>query len=99
VLAALADQPLTAQLTHRKTEALAHGVRLYGHIQPHVTAIQNHGDQATVTDCQDTSRAGQADLNGQPKTVGTTGNRVLGTLLRTPTGWRVSHVDYIEGGC
>lgn len=99
MLSGLADDPLAEQLVHRKTQGLAGGLRLYGQVQPHVTAVQVRGDRAIVTDCQDTSRAGQADLSGHPRTVGIAGNRVLGTLHRTPAGWRVSQVDYVGGGC
>lgn len=99
VLAEVATGPLTDQLVQRKTRDLARGVRLYGQVQPHVSAVQAREDQARVTDCQDASRAGQADLSGHPKTVGVARNLVVGTMVRTPAGWRVSQVDYPGGGC
>lgn len=99
VLADLADSPLVEQLVQRKAADRARGARLYGQIQPHLSAVVVRGDQASVTDCQDASHAGRADLAGHPKTVGVAGNRVLGQLVHTPAGWRVSHVDYPGGVC
>lgn len=94
-----ADGPMTDQLVQRKGHDLGRGVRLYGQVQPHVTAVEVGGDQARVTDCQDASRAGQADLAGHPKTVGVARHRVLGTVVRTSGGWRVSRVEFPGGGC
>lgn len=101
VLSGTADGHLTDQLVQHKAADLSRGVRLYGQIQPHVIAVQVRGDQALVADCQDASHAGQADLAGHVKTVGVARNRVLGTVRRTPAGWRVSRVDYpgAGGGC
>lgn len=100
VLSGIADGALADQLMQRKTQDLARGLRLYGQVQSHVTAVQALGDQALVTDCQDASRAGQADLAGHPRTVGVARHRVQGTVVRrVPGGWRVSRVDYQGGGC
>lgn len=99
VLSGIADGQLADQLVQHKAADLARGVRLYGRIQPHVTAVDVRGDQALVADCQDASHAGRADLAGNPKTVGVARNRVFGTVVRTPAGWRVSRVHYPGGGC
>lgn len=79
----------------------AQGVTLYGDPVERVTDVTVRGDQATVADCQDGSKAGQADArSGQPKNVGVARNPVVATLTRGTDGvWRVSQIRYPGGEC
>lgn len=74
---------------------------LYGAEAARITNIDVLGDRATVTDCQDTSNAGQADANtGDRKTVGIARNPVSATLIRGPDQrWRLSEISYPGGIC
>ncbi|MCA1229411.1 hypothetical protein [Saccharopolyspora sp. 6M] len=78
-----------------------HGIVLYGEVHPRISDVRLGSDRAVVTDCQDSSSAGQADASsGEPKTVGVARNPVSGSLQRGPDGaWRVTRIDYPRGGC
>lgn len=58
----------------------------------------NGKDTAVLSDCQDGSQAGFLDTKtGNKLTVGTPNTPVRGTLQRTPSGWRVSDVELLQG--
>lgn len=76
------------------------GITVYGQPIPHPTVLPINGaDTATVRDCQDASKTGQADRNGHPKTVGIPHNPVVATLSRTSEGWRVTRIHFPGGEC
>ncbi|MCK2243699.1 MULTISPECIES: hypothetical protein [unclassified Crossiella] len=76
-------------------------VVLYGSTTARITNVELAGDRATVQDCQDGSKAGQADAKtGKPKTVGVARNPVTATMQRGTDGrWRVSDVVFGGGAC
>ncbi|GAA2779271.1 hypothetical protein [Crossiella cryophila] len=76
-------------------------VVLYGSTTARITSVELDGDRATVQDCQDGSKAGQADAKtGKPKTVGVERNPVTATMQRGTDGrWRVSDVVFGGGAC
>lgn len=78
----------------------AKGVSLYGEITPRITGVRITGDEAVVTDCQDASRAGQADASGRARTAGLERNPVTTTLHRDEVGaWKVVEITYPGGSC
>ncbi|MCO1575184.1 hypothetical protein M8C13_05345 [Crossiella sp. SN42] len=76
-------------------------IALYGAPTARITSVDVAGSRATVQDCQDGSKAGQADAKtGKPKTVGVERNPITATLLREGEGrWRVSDVVFGGGAC
>ncbi|KAA5825447.1 hypothetical protein F1721_32955 [Saccharopolyspora hirsuta] len=97
----VASQEMADQITTRARDQLASGVRLYGAVVAHVTAVEITGNRASVQDCQDTSRAGQADaISGEPKNVGVQRNPVRATLSKgTDSRWRVDRIEFPGGEC
>ncbi|MGW1680095.1 hypothetical protein [Saccharopolyspora sp. NPDC002376] len=97
----LTTPELADQITARARDQLASGVRLYGAVVAHVTSVEVTGDRASVQDCQDASRAGQADaVSGAPKNVGIQRNPVHATLSKgTDSHWRVDRIEYPGGEC
>jgi hypothetical protein len=94
------DPELTRLYAGTKAQQQA-GIRLYGQVHARPTVRQVAGNRATVSDCQDASKAGQADARtGKPKTVGVARSPVEATMLRGADGaWRVSDVRYTGGSC
>ncbi|GAA2778826.1 hypothetical protein [Crossiella cryophila] len=76
-------------------------VVLYGTTTARVTAVEVAGDRATVQDCQDASKSGQADAKTRrPKTVGVERNPITTTMARGADGrWRVADVVFGGGAC
>lgn len=100
-LGAVATDPeLNAMLNNLNT-LRSRSLTVYGTTREHVTKIDVTGVSATLTDCQDASESGQADVNtGQHKTVGIPRNPITADLVRSADGrWRVSDVSYPGGGC
>ncbi|WP_143121659.1 hypothetical protein [Saccharopolyspora antimicrobica] len=97
----VAGQELADQIATRSRDQLASGVQLYGAVVANVTSIEITGNHANVQDCQDASRAGQADVvSGAPKTVGIPRNPVRAALSKgTDTRWRVDRVEFPGGEC
>lgn len=77
------------------------GITLYGDPVERVTDVSVRGTQATVADCQDSGKSGQADAGtGKPKDVGVARNPVSATLTRGADGvWRVSQISFPGGEC
>jgi hypothetical protein len=73
----------------------------YGQAIVHPTVRRVDGDNAVVTDCQDTSMAGRKKRDsGTITTKGTKDAKVRATLVRGADGqWRVSTVDYPDATC
>nr|WP_157528217.1 hypothetical protein [Kibdelosporangium sp. MJ126-NF4]CEL17631.1 hypothetical protein [Kibdelosporangium sp. MJ126-NF4]CTQ91141.1 hypothetical protein [Kibdelosporangium sp. MJ126-NF4] len=74
---------------------------LYGSVTSRVSSVDIAGDRATLRDCQDASKAGQADAaTGKAKTVGVLRSPVEATLDRGNDGsWRVTSLSYPGGTC
>ena len=94
------DPELTRLYAGTKAQSTA-GIRLYGKVVPRPTVLRASGGRAEVRDCQDASKAGQADArSGKPKTVGVARAPVTASLVRGSDGvWRVSDVRYTGGSC
>lgn len=101
VLAQVAAEPMLTQLVTGTDWQQEHNLRLYGRVQARVRDVHLDGSQATVRDCQDASKTGQADRTaGSAKTVGVARNPVDATLVRGTDGiWRVSRIRYPQGSC
>ena len=102
VLARVATDPLLSRALSGARLQRGHGIVLYGQVilRPTVVSVSPDG-RARVSDCQDTSRTGQADAKtGRRRTVGVPRTPVRATLVRGRDGqWRVSDVDYVGGRC
>lgn len=78
------------------------GLTTYGDVTVRISSVEITGDSATIVDCQDASRAGQADAaTGDRKTVGVPRMPVHATLARgTADGrWKVSQLVFPGGAC
>jgi len=78
------------------------GITLYGQAKPRAPKVTLRGGrQATLRDCVDFSRAGQADAQtGRPKTVGIARTPLEVTLIKgSDNKWRVSVVEFPDGKC
>ncbi|MFD2422697.1 hypothetical protein [Amycolatopsis pigmentata] len=101
-LAAVAVEPqlsTTLEAMHRNKSV---GLTTYGDVTVRIVSVEITGDSATVVDCQDASRAGQADAaTGDRKTVGVPRMPVHATLARdTSDGrWKVSQLDFSGSAC
>lgn len=80
----------------------ANGITTYGAVRSRITKVIVDGNTATVSDCQDASRAGKADLEtGEKKTVGVSRNPVRARLERVADGgeWKVAKITFPGGDC
>ena len=78
------------------------GVKPYGDVTTRISRVELDGDRATLNDCQDGSRSGQADAaTGDRKTVGTSQIPILAHLIRDGADgrWKVSQLEYPGGPC
>lgn len=96
----IAAEPQRSQLLESFRNLRDRNIQLYGEVVSHVLSIDITGDQARLSDCQDASKAGQADATtGQHKTVGVARNPVSARLVREGTDWKVAEISYPEGVC
>ncbi|WP_157357441.1 hypothetical protein [Amycolatopsis nigrescens] len=101
-MAAIAADPqfsTTLEAMHRNKQV---GVKPYGDVTTRISQVEVRGDQATVIDCQDGSRSGQADATtGDRKTVGSPEIPIHAQLARDGAGgqWKVSQLAYPGGPC
>jgi len=102
VLARVATDPVLSRALAGARLQREHGIVLYGRVilRPTVVSVSADG-RARVSDCQDTSRTGQADARtGKRRTVGVPRAPVKAALARGADGrWRVSDLNYVGGGC
>jgi hypothetical protein len=78
------------------------GVKPYGDVTTRISQVDVNGDRATVIDCQDGSRSGQADTaTGDRKTVGSPQIPIRAHMVRDTTNgqWKVSQLEYPGGPC
>lgn len=97
----VSSDPVLTQLVNGAGLHHDQNISLYGNVIPHISNVEVSGDQATVTDCQDDSHAGQADAaTGDQKTVGVARTPIRGTVqLGQDNQWRVTRIDYLGGTC
>ena len=102
VLSRVAADPVLSRALSGARLQRQNGTVLYGQVvlRPRVVSVGPQG-RARVSDCQDTSRTGQADAkSGKHRTVGVPRSPVNATLVRGVDGhWRVSDVEYTGGWC
>ncbi|HYT10396.1 MAG TPA: hypothetical protein VEL73_07015 [Mycobacteriales bacterium] len=101
VLSSVAVDPVLTRLLLTAERHRQHGIVRYGTVAARVGSVTVQGRRAVVTDCQDASRAGQADRRtGARRIVGVARAPVVAVLLRGADGrWRVSDVDYKGDQC
>jgi hypothetical protein len=101
VLAQVAADPALSLVLARTAAQTRNRTTLYGAVVPHPTVALHGPAAAGVRDCQDASRAGQADaVTGARRTVGVARNLVTAQLIRGGDGrWRVSSVSFPGGSC
>lgn len=101
-MAAVAVDPqLSTTLASMRQQKDA-GITTYGEVTVRISSVEITGNSAKVVDCQDGSRAGQADAStGDKKTVGVPRMPVHAALVRdTADGqWKVSRVEFPGGEC
>lgn len=101
VLAEVATDPQLSRSLAGIRQLRAQSRTIYGSVSERVSVVDVSGNKATLKDCQDASRSGQADATtGDPKTAGVERNPVTATLVRgADKGWRVSEILYPGGTC
>jgi hypothetical protein len=103
ILSVVAANPELATQLDQAADRQHRGVHRYGEVVPHVASIRFSASMmATVLDCQDASRSGEADnLSGRPRTVGAAHTPMFATLTRaTEYGtWRVTSLTFTADGC
>lgn len=101
VLATVTADPLLSRIVDGLLAQRAAGHRQYGQVVPHPTVVGLSIGTASVLDCQDASRAGEADADsGLPATAGNPRTPVAATLVRGTDGrWRVDQARYLPGTC
>ena len=80
----------------------AKGQVFYGADLPRAASasVSPDGSRAVVDDCQDSSRAGNADRrSGQKLTVGVARNHVVTTMSRSGDVWKVYFVSHTKTPC
>jgi hypothetical protein len=101
-MTAIATEPQLSTILeamHRNKNA---GLTTYGDVTVRVSLVEITGNNAKIVDCQDASRAGQADARtGDRKTVGVQRMPVHATLVRDAADgqWKVSQLDFPGGAC
>ncbi len=86
ILATVAADPLLSRLVDGLLAQRAAGRRQYGQVVPHPTVVGLTNRAASVLDCQDASRSGEADADcGLPATVGSLRTRSPRPWSKPPT--------------
>jgi hypothetical protein len=97
----VAAEPQLSRVVDGLRSLRSQSITLYGSVTSRVSSVDIAGSRATLRDCQDASKAGQADAtSGKPKTVGVARSPIEATLERGTDGsWRVTGVTYPGGTC
>ncbi|MFF5990646.1 MULTISPECIES: hypothetical protein [Prauserella] len=101
-IAAIAIEPQLSVTLEAMRRNKAAGFTTYGEVVVRITSVEVSGDTAKVVDCQDASRAGQADARtGDPKTVGVPRMPVTATMKRDQASgqWKVARLRFPGGAC
>ncbi|HYT10395.1 MAG TPA: hypothetical protein VEL73_07010 [Mycobacteriales bacterium] len=100
-LATVAIDPFLTRLLEGFRAQRARGLRQYGTVSSRPTVVDLSTDRASIVDCQDASRSGEADLDsGLPRTVGAPRTPFAATLVRgSGRVWRLADARYLAGSC
>jgi hypothetical protein len=100
-LQTVAVEPQLSRMVNNLDSLKSRGIAVYGKNVEYVKKIELNGDLATVSDCQDASKSGQADARtGERKTVGIPRNPVSARMQRSPKGnWMVAEISFPRGTC
>ena len=101
VLGEVAADPALSLVLAQATAQARNRIVLYGSVVPHPAVTLRGRARASVRDCQDASRAGQADaVTARRRTVGVARNPITAALALGADGrWRVASVDFPGGSC
>jgi hypothetical protein len=101
------NDPRIAEYTTGKEQAALHfhvesrrgfHNHLWGISVPHVQSVELSGTTATVRDCHDASRGGEANAAGQELTVGIAKNVLVASMVLVNDAWKVSNLAQVQGG-
>jgi hypothetical protein len=99
VIAAIAVDPIRAQILKATRADRIIGVVGYGYVvaHPYWRVPINGKPTAVMGDCQDSSHAGSmVAKTGQKRTAGVAHNNIRATLVRGSDGrWRVKQIEYL----
>ncbi|MDF5759043.1 hypothetical protein [Spongiactinospora sp. TRM90649] len=101
VLKHVATRPLLDTMLEGIAALRASGRVTWGNPTLHTFDVKVQGDRATLHDCQDARKAGQADArSGKRLTHGMPGTHMVAALIKEADGvWRVAKVDQLEKPC
>ncbi|MFD0857076.1 hypothetical protein ACFQ07_33020 [Actinomadura adrarensis] len=96
----MVDPQLTKVLDAIQTNE-ANGITTYGSSTPHIKSVWINGDEATVDDCQDGSKAGLIEASTNKKiNRGLKEENIKTELIKSVDGhWRVSKSTTIGEDC
>ena len=97
----VAAEPFLSELLEGLAEQQERGVVDFGTVQLRPTVAALLPTRASIIDCQDASRSGEADrVTGEVKTVGSSRTLFAATLTRSPGAeWQVTQARYLPDSC
>jgi hypothetical protein len=101
VLATVATQPLLDRMLRGIAALQATGRATWGMPVHHTFDVKINGDKATLHDCQDATKTGQADAKtGRRLTHGMTGTHLVVSFRKGKDGaWRASTLEQVDDSC
>ena len=102
ILAKYAADPELSSLLRGMAQGDRNGTVFYGQDipRPRVVSLSSQQGLAVIRDCQNSSRAGNADRKtGRRLTVGVSRHLVISTMNRVDGQWRVASVSYKTSRC
>jgi hypothetical protein len=101
ILESVATQPLLDRMLRGIAALRTTGRVTWGSPVIHASDIEIKGDRATLRDCQDGTKSGQAnDKTGERLTHGKGGTHLVATLRKGKDGaWRVAKVEQVKEPC
>ncbi|MFC0554904.1 hypothetical protein ACFFHJ_28800 [Planotetraspora thailandica] len=101
ILDDVATQPLLDRMLRGIAALRVTGRVTWGAPVIHAFEVRIEEDRATLHDCQDGSKAGQADdKTGKHLTRGSTGTHLIANLSKGTDGaWRISKVEQVDEPC
>ena len=97
----VATDPFLSELLDGLSEQRQRGVVDFGTVDLRPTVATFLPTRASIIDCQDASRSGEADrFTGEVKTVGSSHTAFTATLTRSSSGrWQVTQARYLPESC
>ena len=97
----VAAEPFLSELLKGLAEQQERGVVDFGTVQLHPTVAALLSTRASIIDCQDASRSGEADrITGEVKTVGSSRTLFTATLTKSLRGeWQITQARYLPDSC